>query len=119
MNGRSFGGGIPVERYLEKNGINDPELKDLSYENRLARVKELTGKNAGAGSSADTRGNVVVLDASQDIGKLAHELTHLRLANQYEGGYRTIADNLKSEPVKAEQQFLQIRAEMESPSPSG
>ncbi|CAN5696909.1 hypothetical protein BH10CYA1_BH10CYA1_04910 [soil metagenome] len=114
INGRSFGGGIPVERYLEKNGLNDPELKDLSYENRLARVKELTGKNAGDGSSADTRANVVVLDASQDIGKLAHELTHLRLANQYEGGYRTIADNLKSEPVKAEQQFMHIRAEMES-----
>ncbi|MBI2809587.1 MAG: hypothetical protein HYX67_01970, partial [Candidatus Melainabacteria bacterium] len=74
----------------------------------------MTGKNAGAGSSADTRGNVVVLDATQDIGKLAHELTHLRLANQYEGGYRAIAGNLKSDPVKAEQQFLQVRAEMES-----
>ncbi|HEY9734006.1 MAG TPA: isoamylase [Drouetiella sp.] len=114
LNGRSFGGGIPVERYLQNNGINDAELSNLSYENRLARVKELTGKNAGAGSSADTRANVVTLDASQDIGKLAHELTHLRLANQYEGGYRQIAKNLKSDPIKAEQQFMQIRAEMES-----
>jgi isoamylase len=114
FNGRSFGGGIPVERYLQNNGINDAELNNLSYENRLARVKELTGKNAGAGSSADTRANVVVLDASQDVGKLAHELTHLRLANQYEGGYREIAKSLKSDPAKAEQQFMQIRAEMES-----
>ncbi|MBS2001950.1 MAG: glycogen-debranching protein [Cyanobacteria bacterium SZAS LIN-5] len=114
INGRSFGGGIPVERYLQNNGISDPELSKLSYENRLARVKELTGKDSGTGSVADTRNNVVVLDASQDIGKLAHELTHLRLANQYEGGYRTVAKNLKSDPVKAEQQFMQIRAEMES-----
>jgi isoamylase len=114
LNGRSFGGGIPIERYLQNEGLNDPELSKLSYENRLARVKDLTEK--GVGSSADVRGNVVVFDASQGIGKLAHELTHLRLANQYEGGFRMLADNLKSDPVKAGQQFMQIRAEMESQS---
>lgn len=111
INGRSWGGGIPIERWMDKNGINDPELAKLSYENRLARVKEITGET---GASADVRNNRVVLDASQNVGKLAHELTHLRLANQYEGGYKTVAENLKSDPTKAFDQFMQIRAEMES-----
>jgi glycogen operon protein len=114
VNGRSFGSGVPVERYLQNEGLNDPELNKLSYENRLARVKELTGKESG--SSADVRNNIVMFDASQGIGKLAHELTHLRLANQYEPGFRLLAGNMKSDPAKAEQQFMQIRAEMESQS---
>lgn len=111
---KRFGRGIPVERFMRENGITDPELARLAYENRLARVKD--AKAPEGGSTAEVARNTVVFNASEGIGKLAHELTHLRLANQYEPGYRLVAENLKTDAAVAEAQFLQIRAEMESQS---
>ncbi|HEY9677137.1 MAG TPA: glycogen debranching protein GlgX [Drouetiella sp.] len=116
INKRAWGNGVPVDRYMRQGDLSsDAELKNLAHENPLARVKEVNGSDK-PGSTADTRNNIVMFNADDGIGKLAHELTHLRLANQYEGGFKQVADNLKADPVKAEQQFMQIRAEMESQS---
>ncbi len=109
---KPLGRGIPIERYLKEQGLSDSEIANLSYENRLARVREIRASEGG--SRAEVPRNTVVFDASQGIGKLAHELTHLKLSSQYEPGYKLVAENLKTDPVVAEAQFMQIRAEMES-----
>src|SRR5262249_14813145 len=109
---KPFGRGIPVERYLKEQGLSDSEIASLSYENRLARVREI--KATEGGSRAEVPRHTVVFPASQGIGKLAHELMHLKLSSQYEPGYKLVAENLKTEPAVAEAQFMQIRAEMES-----
>jgi hypothetical protein len=112
VNSRSYGNGVPVDRYVRNQGIADPEIDSLVYENRLARVRRLTGSDSEV--KADIKANAVDLRDHDGAGKLAHELNHLKLAAESEPAYRKIADTLKTDGASvAEQQFYALREKIE------
>lgn len=101
--------GLPVQREIKTNGYNDPELQSLVADNALARVKRGTDVQ----TQADVPGNRVVLGPEDGAAKLAHELTHLKLARAAEPMYQRLADFNKADPEMAEQAYYLLRAEME------
>lgn len=112
INSQSWGKGVPIERYLKYEGLSHPELVEAARFNPLARVKEV--KTPGAETKADISKNVVELQKSDNAAKLAHELTHLRLAKQMEPLYSLLEPMSKANPQKAEQDFYKLRAFAES-----
>jgi isoamylase len=112
INSQPWGKGIPIERYLKYEGLNHPELAEAARFNPLARVKEV--KTPGAETKADVAKNVVELQKQDSAAKLAHELTHLRLAKQMEPLYSLLEPMSKANPAKAEQDFYKLRAFAES-----
>jgi hypothetical protein len=112
VNSRSYGIGVPVDRYVRNQGIVDPEIDSLVHENRLARVRRLTGSDSEV--KADIKANAVDLRDHDGAGKLAHELNHLKLAAESETDYRKIADTLKTNGASvAEPQFYALREKIE------
>jgi hypothetical protein len=101
--------GLPVQREIKNNGFNDPELQGLVHDNALARVK----RGTDAQTQADVPGNRVMLSPEDGAAKLAHELTHLKLARAAEPVYKQLADLTKADPDMAEQAYYSLRAEME------
>lgn len=112
INSQPWGKGVPIERYLKYEGLNHPELAEAARFNPLARVKEV--KTPGAETKADVAKNVVELQKQDSAAKLAHELTHLRLAKQMEPLYSLLEPMSKANPEKAEQDFYKLRAFAES-----
>lgn len=112
VNSRSWGKGVPVERYLKYEGLNHPELLEAAKANPLARIKEVN--QPGAETRADMAKNVVEIKSQDNAAKLAHELTHLRLARQMEPLYSLLEPMSKVNPEKAEQDFYKLRAFAES-----
>jgi hypothetical protein len=111
VNSRSFGNGVPVDRYVRGQGIVDPEIDSLVHENRLARVRRLTGSDSEV--KADIKANAVDLHDWDGAGKLGHELNHLKLAAESETAYQKIASELKTDSGNAEQQFYKLREKLE------
>jgi hypothetical protein len=123
INSASWGRGVPVGRQLgyshaenPESGFNHPELTKLATQNPLARVK-----TASDGvTRADVKANTVYVSDSADAGKLAHELTHLKLARQIEPEYLQIGAMVKdaraanSSLDAAEQKFYQLRSYAEN-----
>jgi hypothetical protein len=101
--------GLPIQREIKDNGYNDPELQGLVHDNALARVK----RGADAQTQADVPGNRVVLSAEDGAAKLAHEMTHLKLARAAEPMYQKLAEFSKTNPEMAQQAYYGLRAEME------
>ena len=107
--GRAGSKGLPIQREIKNNGLNDPELASLVRDNALARVKRGADQ-----SQADVPGNRVLLGPEDGAAKLAHEMTHLKLARAAEPIYKQLADLSKSDPGAAEQAYYRLRAEMET-----
>jgi isoamylase len=108
INSRSWGKGVPVERYLKYEGLsNHPELVEAARFNPLARVKEIN--KPGAETKADVGKNVVELRVQDNAARLAHELTHLRLAKQMEPLYKLLEPMSKANPEKAEADYYKLR----------
>ncbi len=112
VNAQPWGKGVPIERYLKYEGLKHPELVEAAKQNPLARVKEI--KTPGAETRADIAKNLVDLKAQDNAAKLAHELTHLRLARQMEPLYKLLEPMSKLNPEKAEQDYYKLRAFAES-----
>ncbi|CAN5602041.1 hypothetical protein BH11CYA1_BH11CYA1_28820 [soil metagenome] len=112
VNSQPWGKGVPIERYLKYESLNHPELLDAARFNPLARVKEVN--SPGAETKADISKNVVELQKNDSAAKLAHELTHLRLAKQMEPLYSLLEPMSKENPQRAEQEFYKLRAFAES-----
>ena len=106
-NSRSFGPGVPVERYLANNGIEDAKILHAARWNPLARVKVAAG--AEAETKADVQKNVVYLSEKDTPARLAHELMHLRVARELEPHYDVLATRLRTDPGQAEQHFYNMR----------
>lgn len=141
VNAQPWGKGIPVERYLEYNketvqnkieafekdssptatekieqlkeqlqALGDPVLRRLGRDNPLARVKLLED----AASKADMGKNRVEFNPQDGVGKLAHELKHLRIGKMAEPLYKEIGLMAKSDPLQAEANYYILRANMEA-----
>ncbi len=142
VNAQPWGKGIPVERFLEYNkdsvkdqianlekqpsasqeklsslkeqlaSLEDPVIRKLGRDNPLARIKVLDGQTDT--SRADMGKNRVEFVEREGTGKLAHELKHLRIGKLAEPFYKEISSTAKTDPLKAEADYLTLRANMES-----
>jgi isoamylase len=105
-NSRSYGPGIPVERYLATNGIKDPELIETARNfNPNARIKVATD----GVTKADVKSNTVFVGEEAPPGKIAHELRHLRVARELEPQYKALSQIIKEDPTRAQNQFMNMR----------
>lgn len=103
---RSYGPGVPIDRYMARNGIKDPELLETARTfNPNARVKVATD----GVTKADVKTNTVFVGEGVTTGKIAHELRHLRVARELEPHYRGLSDILKEDPSRAQNQFVNMR----------
>jgi isoamylase len=103
---RSYGSGVPVARWMQYEGIRDPELLATAREyNPNARVKLATDGVA----KADVQSNVIYVPKHADAGLVAHELRHLRIAREVEPHYRAAQEARTTDPTRAQNQYYNVR----------
>lgn len=107
-NARSYGPGVPIQRYMQYKGVNDVAVLQSATWNPLARVKTA----ADGVVHADVQKNVIYVPENANPGKLAHELRHLRVAREMEPHYKSAIDTAKADPAQADaaaEQFYNMR----------